>query len=67
MAQNALGLLKRILHHLLQVNPITIGLRELVAVLLDFAHVEQQRGQWPVELARDRSPRFIHRLCSRRG
>jgi hypothetical protein len=61
---DALGLLKCVFHHLLQVNAIAGILRNLVAVLLDLAHVEQQRGQWPVELARDRGSGFIHRTVA---
>jgi hypothetical protein len=45
---DALGLLQRILYHLLQINPIPGGLRKLVTVLFEFAHIEQKRGQWPV-------------------
>ena len=62
---DALGLLKRIFHHLLQVNPFTRRLRKLMAVLLDLTHVEQQRRQRPIELTRNRSPGFIHRQCAR--
>jgi len=36
-------------------------LRKLVAVLLDLVHVKQQRGEQSVELAGDRSSRFLHR------
>src|SRR5260221_9890852 len=61
---DALGLLKCGFHHLLQVNAIAGNLRNLVAVLLYLAHVEQQRGQWPVELARDRGSGFIHRTVA---
>jgi len=38
---DALGLLKRIFHHLLQVNSISLGFRKLTTVLLDLAHIEQ--------------------------
>src|SRR5258705_8437462 len=62
---DALGLLKRIFHHLLQVIPFTRRLRKLMAVLLDLTHVEQQRRQRPVELTRNRSTGFIHRQCAR--
>jgi hypothetical protein len=62
---DALGLLKRILHHLLQVNPFPRRLRKLMAMLLDLAHVEQQRSQRPVELTCYRSPGFIHRQRAR--
>src|SRR5882672_2551618 len=62
---DALGLLKRIFHHLLQVIPFTRRLRKLMAVLLDLTHVEQQRRQRPVELTRNRSPGLIHRQCAR--
>jgi hypothetical protein len=59
--------MKRILHHLLQVNPVSSGLRKLVALLLDLAHVEQQRDQGPVELTCDLGAGFIHRPGARRG
>ena len=55
------GLLKRVLDDLLQVNAIAGRLRELVAVLFDLVHVEQQRGQRSVELAGDRSSRLFRR------
>ena len=56
---DALGLLKRILHHLLQVEPIAGRLRKLVAVLLDLVHVEQQRSQGPVQLSGNRCSRLF--------
>ena len=56
---DALGLLKRILHHLLQVEPVAGRLRKLVAVLLDLIHVEQQSRQRPVELPGNRSARLF--------
>jgi hypothetical protein len=53
-------LLKCVFHDLLQIKPISRGLRKLAAVLLDLAHVEQQRGQGPVQLSCDRGSRLIH-------
>ena len=64
---DAFGLLKRVFDDLLQVNAIAGRLRELVAVLLDLVHVEQQRGQWPVQLPGDRSPRLFRRPDARDG
>src|SRR4051795_8601938 len=55
---DALGLLKRVLHHLLQVQPVARRLRKLVAVLLDLIHVEQQRRQGSVQLPGNRSARL---------
>jgi hypothetical protein len=37
----AFGLLRRILHHLLQATPVPRRLRELVAMLLELARAEQ--------------------------
>jgi hypothetical protein len=64
---DAFGLLKCVFHDLLQIKPISRGLRKLVAVLLDLAHVEQQRGQGPIQLSCDRGSRLIHRPCARGG
>ena len=38
-------------------------------MLLDFAHVKEQRGQWTVELLGDRHSRLVERpgACRRRG
>jgi hypothetical protein len=63
----ALSLLKRVFHDLLQVNAVACALRKPVAVLFDLAHVEQKRGQRSVELTRDRGSRFIHRAAARSG
>ena len=57
---DALGLLQGILDDLLQVNPVSRGLRKLQTVLLDLAHIEQQGGQWTVELTGDLGAGFIH-------
>src|SRR6185437_10861488 len=48
---DALGLLKRVLHHLLQIGPVSASLAELIAVFLELADIDQERGQRPVELA----------------
>src|SRR6266446_2438117 len=58
---DALGLLKRVFHHLLQVDAIAGRLRELVAVLLDLIHIEQQRGQRSVQLPGNRCRRLLRR------
>ncbi|UGX93994.1 hypothetical protein G6321_00052025 [Bradyrhizobium barranii subsp. barranii] len=52
-AADTFGLRQRILHHALQIGPIGRNRRELVAVVLDLAHVEQERGQGAIELAGD--------------
>lgn len=62
-----LGLLKRILHHLLQVRPISAGLRKPVAVFPDLAEIDPQRGQGTVELAYDSGGRFVVRPRMSRG
>ena len=62
-----LGLLERVVHHLLQVIAIAGGMRKLMAVLLDLAHVEQERGQRSVELTRDGRADLIHGTGPRRG
>src|SRR5260221_9754216 len=62
-----LGLLKRVLYHLLQVSPIARSLRELVAMLLELTHVEQQRSHRPGELTRYLCSGLIHCPCARRG
>ena len=56
---DAFGLLKRVLHHLLQVDTIAGRLGELMAVLLDLVHVEKQRRQRPVQLPGNRSARLF--------
>ena len=63
---DAFGLLKRVLHDLLQVEPIAGRLRKLVAVLLDLIHVEQQRRQRPVQLPGNRSAPPLPRHASAR-
>ena len=64
---DALGLLKRILHHLLQIEPVAGRLRKLVAVLLDLIHVEQQRRQGSVQLPGNRSARLFGGTRARGG
>ena len=64
---DAFGLLKRVFDDLLQVNAVAGRLGKLMAVLLDLVHVEQQRGQLPIELARNRHRRLAHRRPARRG
>ena len=62
---DAFGLLKRVLHHLLQIGTIARRLGELMAVLLDLVHVEQQRCQRPVQLPGNCRPRLVHRPGAR--
>ena len=62
---DAFGLLKRILHHLLEVDTIAWRLGELMAVLLDLVHVQQQRCQRPVQLPGDRRSRLVRRPGAR--
>ena len=50
---DALGLLQGVLDHLLQMIAFARVLRETMAVLLELFHVEQERRQRSVELARD--------------
>ena len=63
---DAFELLNRVVHHLLQVDAIAGRFRR-TDVLLDLVHVEQQRRQRSVQLARDRSFRFFRRACARDG
>ena len=62
-----LGLPERILDDLLRMSPVLRRLRESMAVQFDLAQIEQQRGQRPVELARNRHRRLAHRRPARRG
>ena len=63
---NPLGLLEGVVHDLLQVIPVAAGLRELMTVLFDLAHVEQECRKRPVELTRDRRACLIDGPCTRR-
>ena len=45
---DAFRLLQRVFDHLLQIDAVLASLRELMAVLLDLAHVEQQGSERPV-------------------
>ena len=56
---DAFELLNRVVDHLLQVDAIARRFRKLM--LLDLVHVEQQRRQRSVQLARDRSFGFFRR------
>jgi hypothetical protein len=57
---DALGLQDRVLYDGLQIGVVGRAQREEMAVLLDLAHIEQQRGQRTVKLLRDRSSRLVH-------
>ena len=62
---NVFGLLQCVFDHLLQIGPVSSGLRKLVAVFPDLTDIDQERGQGTVEIADDGGGRFV--LCPRMG
>src|SRR5215475_7879237 len=50
---DTLGLLQRVLDHFLQMIPFLLGVAEQMTVLLQFLHIDQQRGERPIQQARD--------------
>ncbi|MGY4604993.1 hypothetical protein ACVW16_003405 [Bradyrhizobium sp. USDA 4474] len=64
-AQTRSVLRQRVLHNLLQIGAVGRNRRELVAMMLDLAHVEQQRSQRAIELTGDSHGHLVGRLGAR--